>query len=109
MQPIPMHTNVIKVYLELSYSKSRKNELKQAGQKDCPLLIQLLQEILKKNHASNIISYIPKYRDRSADIVFEFGIDRKSVGDVVDQMRQVGGDSIRDLETYLLWDDVKSV
>ena len=109
MRPISMHTNVIKVYLELSYSKSRKNELKQAGQKDCPLLIQLLQEILEKNHASNIVSYVPKYRDRLADIVFEFDIDRKSVDDVADQMRQVGGDNISILETYLLWDDVKSV
>ena len=109
MQPISVHTNMIKVYLELSYSKSSKNELKQAGQKDCPLLARLLHQILEKNHASNIVSYVPKYRDRLADIVFEFDIDRKSVDDVAEKMRQVGGDTIGTIETYLLWDDVKSV
>ena len=100
---------MIKVYLELSYSKSRKNELKQAGQKNCPLLARLLHGILEKSHASNIVSYIPKYSDRSANIVFEFNIDRKNVDDVANQMRHVGGNNISILETYLLWDDVKSV
>ena len=69
----------------------------------------MLREILEKNNASNIIPYIPKYGGRSADVVFEFDIDRKHVDDVADKMKQVGGDNICDLETYLLWNDVKTV
>ena len=89
----------MQVYIDITYSKSRKNELKYKGQKDCPLLARLLTQILEKNNASNITTYIPKHNDRSADIVLEFKIAKDCIDVVVDKMTVYSG--ICNIETYL--------
>ena len=94
--------NAVQVYVDVSYSKSRKHEMKQIGEKNCTLLVSLLRRTLEKNNAFNIIISIPKNSNRSADIVLEFTIYKKNLDDVLDVLRQVGGSNIGSIEPYLL-------
>lgn len=93
---------LVHMYIDISYSKSRKKEMKHADKKNCPLLVSLLRGTLEKNNALDIITTIPKNSNRSADIVLEFTISKENLDHVLDLLKQVGGSNVGSFEPYVL-------
>lgn len=92
----------LQVYVEVSYSESRKKEMLKEHETNCTLLISLLKDHLKKQGAINIQSWIPKNKNRFADIVLEFKIrDEKELEGLAHVLEHVGGSSIGKAEYFV--------
>lgn len=90
-------------YMEIFYSDERKQEMMQTHEKNCELLLSLLERELKKKDVQGVKLSVPTNRDRGADIVLEFIITNESEIERVEKLvREIGGYSIGQVTTYIL-------
>ena len=91
--------SVIQVYADISYSESRRKELKRSGHKHCPLTAGLIQRIVKKEGASDTEIYNIKHSNRTADVVLTFKISSCDLDCAMENIKQCVG--VGKAETYI--------
>lgn len=92
----------INVYVEISYSSSRLEEMRNIGEKNCTLLISVLKHHLEKRGIKNITSWIPQNKDRYTDIVLEYAVpDMASLEKSIEILKQIGGSSVGKIEVFI--------
>lgn len=92
----------VHVYVEVSYSESRKKEMKKENETNCTLLISLLKDHLQRAGATDINTWTPKNKNRFADIVLEFKInDESKLDNFTKLLDDVGGSSIGKIEYFV--------
>lgn len=93
----------VHVYVEISYSKSRKKEMITSGETDCTMLISLLKDHLGRQGIKNVKSWTPTNKDRFADVVLEYiAKDAKELEHAVQVLESVGGSSILKVKAFIL-------
>ncbi|TLX94752.1 MAG: hypothetical protein E6K91_05665 [Thaumarchaeota archaeon] len=93
----------IHVYVEISYSQSRKREMTVAHEMTCTLLTSLLKDHLIRHGVKDVKMWIPKNRKKFADIVMEFTLKNMHELDAVTKiLYDVGGTSIGKIECFIV-------
>jgi hypothetical protein len=96
-------TQEISAYMEITYSKERKEEMKHIHEENCQLLVNLLSSGLTKNGLKNFKLSIPKNKQRTADIVLEFAVSKEEeLTEIEKLVKTIGGKSIDAVSTFIL-------
>lgn len=99
--PKPDNLSKIHAYIEVTYSKTRKAEMKAANEQNCMLLINLLMRRLEKMGATNVTEWSPTNKNRFADIVLEFDMVESKLNTIVESLKEISDNSIDRLELFL--------
>lgn len=102
--PISITDNTsIHVYVEISYSASRRKEMVAAHEMTCTLLTSLLKDHLLRYGVKDVKMWIPQNRKKFADIVMQFSVKNATeLHDAVEILKNVGGTSIGTIEAFIL-------
>lgn len=88
-------------YIEITYSKTRKAEMKAANEKNCMLLINLLMHRLQSMNATNVMEWTPTNKNRFADIVIEFDIPEDKLDLITESLRETSDSSVEKIELFV--------
>lgn len=94
--------NTIHAYIEVTYSQTRKEEMRAANEENCMLLISLLVHKLQRMGATNVTEWTPKNKHRFADIVIEFDVDDEGkLEPVVEALKDISDSSVEKMELFV--------